>query len=237
MSGNRFTNDLHLKRNTHLVASLASGDKYRAAKECASDTILIITSDWIEACEKEGAWVDETPFLLKSTNADTNCIANAAPTVSSTSTLKKTVLEGNDVLDVNTTKDRSMVSRHLPCSKNLPPQSSMPDGSSASSFRSSYLTSKSFIQFKHIYEQLLLRSSSSYIFSNMSFYIIHIEQYPTTSSKKTSAEGMLAFDNKCIQILHKLIRHGFGTRYDELNEDISHFIVISDSPSIDHDVK
>jgi hypothetical protein len=112
-----------------------------------------------------------------------------------------------------------------------------------------HLTSRSTTQFQQIYERILLLQPCC-IFSRYEFFLVSIvtaghhpprqqQQHP---SKKRADAAATAWpgsnqENKCIQILHKLIRHGLGTRYDELHQDVSHVLVITDTPYMDRDLE
>jgi hypothetical protein len=114
-----------------------------------------------------------------------------------------------------------------------------------------HLTSRSITQFQQIYERMLLLQPCC-IFSRYEFFVISIvtaghhhppgQQQQHHPSKNRAEAAVMASpgsnqDNKCIQILHKLIRHGLGTRYDELHQDVSHLLVITDIPYMDRDLE
>jgi hypothetical protein len=262
----RYTSELYLRRNTHLIASSVTSEKYKAAKESAPDTIFIVTPDWIEACAQEVAWVDETPFILedyteasRKSNVNTGTKdfvegrtatnrcqqdqpelrrvdKNQAPTACSSTIISKDALKKKSKFHSGS---HSIALASLPLSQ----QQSRPPQTSSRNVMASpcHLTSKSLTQFQQIYERILLLQPSC-IFSHLKFYVISIVvlHQKHHQSKNTAAEATGSSfnnDNKCIQILHKLVRYGLGTRYDELNEDISHFIVITDAPYMDRDAE
>jgi hypothetical protein len=110
-----------------------------------------------------------------------------------------------------------------------------------------HLTSCSTTQFQQIYDRILLLQPCSCIFSRYEFFVISIvtagqhpqrQQQQNLSKKRTETAAMSRNnDNQCLKILHKLIRHGLGTRYEELHQDISHLLVITDTPYMERNVE
>ena len=62
--GGVYSGNFDVRLVTHLVANKPEGEKYKAAQSIEAKVIRL---EWIEHCAKEGKWVDETPFLLEST--------------------------------------------------------------------------------------------------------------------------------------------------------------------------
>ena len=201
-NGGIYLADLKMRDTTHLLIENPTGQKYHFALRWS---VYCVKPDWLYDCINAGSWIEETPYLLKSTTNST-----------SSGTLSVTT--------VNATMDRTV------SSSAASRKAAQAAKQSSESFGSKDLLDESL---KRVQTAELKRVHKSRHAGSKTLACNYDIQIPSGGQFLDGCRLYLTGFNDCqLENLQKIINAGGATRFNEINPSVSH-IVVGDKPAQD----